>query len=150
EALRQISEQRFGVAVVRSHGELPSIIDRCHRFRATDLAGLFALAKDLARITADLFDAEALNSIAGFQGKEKRGSLKALEAVVAMDTGGPAARAILGPLFGIYELRLGDAHLPKNDQEEAFRLVGVDMDMPPVKQGYHILHACVAALTQIA
>lgn len=56
EALSELSKTLYGTSFVREHEKTPEILQKIHRFRATDLNGLFALAKDLARVTADCLD----------------------------------------------------------------------------------------------
>lgn len=150
ELVAESSTQTYGVSFVRSHSDVLQIASRCHRFRAVDRPGLFALAKDLARLTADLFDAEALKAQLGLPSTEKLGSIKAMERVVALSVGVKDARDIMGPVVGIYEMRLGDAHLPKKEQGEALQLAGVDENQPLVNQGYQLVHACVRALYRIS
>jgi hypothetical protein len=120
ELLGTVSMTEYGKSFVRHHDQTPTIIQQCNRFRAVDRAGLLALAKDL----------------------------KALERVLSSKLGQEAASRLMAPLFGIYDLRLGDAHLPRSDQEEAFRMIGIPADAPFVHQGRLLIHACVSALHQ--
>lgn len=143
------SKRVYGVSFVRVHEELDEILERTHRFRAVDRPGLFALAKDLARVTADLLDVTAIKSALPPERREKLGSLKAMERVLASRIGDAEARRLMGPLFGIYDLRLGDAHLPGADLREAFRLAGLDESCPLVHQGRQLIHACVSTLYSI-
>jgi len=53
------------------------------------------------------------------------------------------AYAVMSPLFGIYDLRLADAHLPSSDVDDALERVGIDKAVPYVFQGYQLMHACV-------
>lgn len=53
-------------------------------------------------------------------------------------------------LVGVYELRLGDAHLPSEKLQEAFRLAGVSQEEPPLLRGAHLIHNVTAALFRIA
>jgi hypothetical protein len=55
----------------------------------------------------------------------------------------------MAPLFGIYDVRLADAHLPNTDADEALRRVGVDANAPFVVQGFQLLHECVGTLYNI-
>jgi hypothetical protein len=108
EALDGAFQARFGHPLIPPHPERDQIISRTHRFRATDLEGLLALAKDLARLTADSFDASALNGALGLKREDRMGSLKALQAVLASIVGDASARKLMGPLVGVYDLRLGE------------------------------------------
>jgi len=150
ELLANVVKEKFGITIMRPHDDLEDVIRRCHRFRALDLAGLYALAKDLARVTADSIDASAIHKLIDLAKNEKLGSLKSLERLVAKKTGAEDARRILGPLVGIYELRLLDAHLPSNSASDSFRLVGIDESVAPVHQGLQLLDACVSSIFSIA
>ena len=138
------------ITLRRQHDYVAELIPRIHRFRAIDRKGLFALAKDLARITADDIDKRKLQAIVAPPKGECWGSLKSLEKVLATKIDPANARSMLGPLVGVYELRLADAHLPSDDAvDDAMRLIGVDDASPFVVQGYQLLHAAVAAIYQI-
>jgi hypothetical protein len=122
------------------------LIAHAHRFRATDKEGLFALAKDLARLTADSIDASALQKLVSPPQGIKWRSLKSLENLLATRIDPNRARAMLGPLFGIYDLRLADAHLASQELSDALSKVNVDQNAPYVTQGYQLLHACVSSI----
>jgi hypothetical protein len=70
--------------------------------------------------------------------------------LLASKIGSEKARAILTPLVGIYDLRLGDAHLPSSKIDDAFMLVGIDQTALTVFQGYQLLYACVSSFYRIA
>lgn len=55
------------------------LLNKLHRFRATSKEGLFELAKDVARITADSFDSQSIQTIVIPSKGEKWGSLKSVE-----------------------------------------------------------------------
>jgi hypothetical protein len=82
--------------------------------------------------------------------KENWGSLKSLEKVLAAVTGEKRAHATLGPLHGIYNLRLADAHIASKDLDEAYALAQVDRALPFVMQGRDLLVTCVTSLHAIA
>jgi len=149
EAINEFGAKRFGIRIFREHEQFSTLISRAHRFRVLDWNGFLALAKDLARLTADSIDAAALHKAVSAPKESKLGSLKALELLVAKHSDASRARSLLGPLFGIYDLRLGDAHLPSSDLKEALALVGVNDQLPSVTQGYQLLDSCVTALVSI-
>lgn len=150
QLLHDLSEEKLGESVLRQHGRMPEIAARCHRFRAVDANGLYALAKDLARLTADLIDVAAVRRLLSLPKDDSLGSLKLLEQLLATRIPDDEARSLLSPLVGIYELRLVDAHLPSNDVEEALMLAGVDPEIPTVLQGLHLMDSCVSAIDAIA
>jgi hypothetical protein len=147
--LQRLAETELGIILIRPHDQVPDLIRRAHRFRATDKDGLFALAKDLARLTAHSIDASALQKLAAPPKGMKWGSLKSLENVLATKISADRARTILGPLVGIYELRLADAHLSSGELSHALNLVKLDQGAPYVTQGYQLLHACVSSIYEI-
>jgi hypothetical protein len=150
DLLNELTIRKFGFRLFRPHDRFQALIKEIHRFRSTDKANFFSLAKDLARLTADAIDAAAIQKIVKPPKEEKWGSLKSLEKLVALKHGPAKARSLLGPLFGIYEMRHADAHLPKSDTESQLELARVDKMATPVIQGYQLLHSCVSSLYSIA
>jgi hypothetical protein len=125
---------------------LPSI----HRFRAVDNSGFYSLAKDLARVTADNLDTAAMQSIIRPPKGTKWGSLKTLENLLATKIDADAAYSVMSPLFGVYELRQADAHLPSSQLDGAMALLNVDRSLPTVFQGYQLLYVCVSSIYAVA
>lgn len=150
EELDQAFAAKHGKPLLREHQATPEILRSIHRFRATDHAGLLALAKDVARLTADSIDTTGLHSIVPPPKGEKWGSLKSLEKVLASLDPAVDARKLMSPLAGVYDLRLGDAHLPSEKVEEAFALVGIDRTLPMVVQGGQVLMATAWTLHRAA
>lgn len=143
--------KRFGIALFRAYPEPVEVFKPCHRFKALSESGLYGLAKDLVRVVVEHIDAAALQKIVAPPDREKRGSLKSLEKVLATVIGGKDAHAALGALHGIYNLRLADAHVfSKDELDEAYALTRVDRALPFVMQGRDLLIACVNSLHLIA
>ena len=149
ENLNEISKSRFACEVIRRHADYERLLRSIHRFRAIDEHGFYALAKDIARITADSIDSNALQKIVPVPTGQKRGSLKSLESVLASVINPSDAVTIMAPLFGAYDLRLADAHLPPSDIENAFERVNAERNPPWIEQGARLLHAVVSSLTRI-
>jgi len=152
-AINDIDEVFFnatGKRLMLEHPQRDAILREVHRFRATDLAGVFALAKDVARLTADSIDVAVLQELVSPPRGEKWGSLKSLEKVLATLVSPEGARALLTPLVGAYELRLMDAHLPGSDTESPAALAGIDTLWPPIQQGFHLIRNSAEALRNIA
>ena len=147
--LQTLAQAKLEITIRRQHDYVAELLPLIHRFRATDRKGLFALAKDLARITADDIDERQLQTIVVPPKGECWGSLKSLEKVLATKIDPADARKMLGPLVGVYKLRLADAHLPSDDVDAALCLIGVDDSSPFVMQGYQLIHAAVAAIYHI-
>lgn len=150
ELLGRVTKAKLGATILRPHKDLPVILQRSHRFRALDRHGLFALAKDVTRLTADSIDAIELQKHFSLAKGEKLGSIKSLERLLATKIEPGVARKLLGPLAGIYDLRLADAHLPADTIQDSLALVGIDEAVSFVHQGCQLLHACVTSLIEIA
>ncbi len=149
EELNQNCKSRFGFEPIRHHAEQDRLFRFIHRFRAIDEPGFYSLAKDIARITADSIDSHSLQLVAPVPEGQKRGSLKSLESALGTVINPSDAAFIMAPLFGTYDLRLADAHLPSSDIADAFERVNAERAAPWVHQGTRLLHAVVSSLTQI-
>ncbi len=150
ESLSALVKSRFGISLITEHSSRAEIFPRIHRFRATDLAGLYALAKDVARVTVDSFDVAAMRKFLRLdQSEAKLGSLKCLERLIGKVVGPPVAGTLIAPLFGVYDLRLADAHLPNERASEVLRGFGIENGMPMVIQGLWLLDSCVGGIYKI-
>jgi len=149
-ALNDAFTTRFGRALLRPHADSAEVFKSCHRFKALSASGLYGLAKDLVRAAVEHIDTKALHQIVAPPDKENWGSLKSLEKVLAMVIGEKSAHTALGPLHGIYNLRLADAHVASKDLDEAYALARVDRTLPFVMQGRDLLVTCVTSLHTIA
>lgn len=141
--LNELAKTKIGIRLIREHQDVPDLLARTHRFRATDKAGFFSLAKDLARLTADSFDPREIKKVVQPPTDANWRSLKLLEALVAQRIAPRVAHQNLGPLFAIYDLRHGDAHLSSSDLTGPMKLLQIDQNAPYVMQGYRLVHACV-------
>jgi hypothetical protein len=148
--LNEIGLQLIGEPIFSKHDKHEDIVRRAHRFRAIDKEGLYALAKDMARLTADSINKQALKKVLQPPKKENWESLKLLEKLLATKISSEKANAVMSPLFGIYELRLADAHLPSSKLHESMAKVGVIPESVLVNQGYQLLDSCVSTLYNIA
>ncbi|MCG2821467.1 MAG: hypothetical protein L6371_06265 [Candidatus Atribacteria bacterium] len=144
------AKNKLGIKLLKEHESIPELLKKTHRFRALDRTGLFSLAKDMARITADSLDVASIQTIVQPPKNIKWGSLKSLEHLISIKVGPEVARSILSRFFGVYELRHGDAHLPSSQINEALTLIGIDQSLPYIYQGYQLLHACVSSIFSIA
>ncbi len=140
----------LGQPLLRSHPDIEDIQMTTHRFRALNKAGLLALAKDVARLTAERIEMAPLRSTVVPPKGENWGGLKSLEKALSTLVPPEAARSLLSPLVGAYELRKGDAHLASSDLPKAWSMAGVDPDAPWPWQGAQLINACALALTSIA
>lgn len=149
-ALNEITYKKLGIRVLREHEHIPRILKVAHRFKAINKEGLYALAKDVARLTADSIDATAIQKIVSPPKGVKWRSLKSLEKLLASKIDPNVARSMVGPLVGAYELRHGDAHLPSSELDTAFSLLQVNQSDPFVHQGCQMLVSIVTSIYTIA
>ncbi|MBZ4376070.1 hypothetical protein [Corallococcus sp. AS-1-6] len=130
---------RWKAPLLRQHPQAPSILLAIHRFRALNPEGLLALAKDIARLTADSIDVGPLQALVPLAKGEKRSSIKSLERALATIVPPEEARRLTSPLVGVYELRLGDAHLPAADMNNSFTLAGIDPSVSTIRQAMQMM-----------
>ena len=147
--LRKLAQAKLKIKLFRQHPEVAALMPRLHRFRATSEAGLLELAKDLIRVTAEDMDTKQLKAIVDSSKDQDLGSLKLLEKVLSSKIGSEKARSLLGPLVGVYDLRVADAHLVSTDLDEPMKLTRVDPTSPFVVQGRQLLYSMVDAVEQI-
>ncbi|WP_216312344.1 hypothetical protein [Pseudomonas sp. BF61] len=149
DALNSGFQKVTGKQLFGEHHALDEIFRRIHRFRALEKTGVLELAKDLARVTVESLDGDALSVLAPTPKGMKPGSVKHLEA--ALQKGGTLehARSLTKVLVGINELRQADAHLPSSEFTKAFGLVGIDQLADPVVQGRQMLESLVESLAQM-
>lgn len=149
EALDDVFGSAIGAPLFRPHPESQTILGRISRFRALSPGGLFALAKDLSRVIADQIDVAALQKVVPPPKEEKWASLKSLEKYLASMVDADRARKLLGPLAGAYDLRLSDAHMPKAELDNAYRLVRVNPTDISIAQGFNLIASVASALIAI-
>ena len=149
DRLDELFRQWLGATLFKHHDATPTILKAVHRFRGLEQNGLLALAKDLARLTADRIDIMGLRSACAPPKGQTWGSLKSLENALGTILPKDQARSLLTPLVGIYELRLGDAHLPSSTVDDAFNMIGIDRTTHAVGQGYQLLAQAANALSAI-
>lgn len=147
--LNRLGKEKLGFPIFKEHDQIPQLLTDSHRFRAVDKASLLSLAKDLARLTADSIDTASIQKMMPPPKGEKWGSLKSLQNLLASQIGTEEAKHLVGPLVGIYKLRLGDAHLQSSEIDEAFALARIDPALPSIFQGYQLLDSCVACIHEI-
>ncbi len=150
EQLNKASVAKFGWKILQDHAYVDELLPHVHRFRSLNRDGLQVLAKDLARIVVDRIDALEIQKTIPPPKNEKWAGLKSLEKLLATKIGDKSAHDIIGPLHGIYTLRLSDAHLPGGDADEAMALAKIDTREPYVYQGLDMLGICVGTIWLIA
>jgi hypothetical protein len=139
----------YGGPLFRSHDNREIVLGRVHRFRAIEGGGLLALAKDVARLTADSIDIALLRKEIKPPPDASMGSLKLLQAFLSQKTDAESARSAMTPLVGIYELRLGDAHLPSEKIRDAYQLLHIRPESKPLHQATTLLDEACSSLSTI-
>lgn len=109
------------------------------RFSSMDHASLLRLAKDLIRIFSDRLDVRSLQKLSNHPDKEKLGSNKLLQSILAQKAGEERARGVFAAIAGAYDMRLGDAHPTSSKIGEAFQLAGIDTAASYLRQGEQLI-----------
>lgn len=150
DRLGAVVQKRWGIPLY--HAEIDrGILRSAHRFTAVNHDGLLNLAKDLTRLFSDRVDAVTLQQTTlPKQPKEPYAAINAIRYTLGTMIPDADAEAICGPLFGIYYLRLADAHLPGNDLDRAYKSANVDPSKPFVIQAHDMLVAFVTTLVRVA
>jgi hypothetical protein len=150
DVLNDIFMHRVGAPLFCPHREAISILRSVHRFRALEPKGIYALAKDIIRLTADRINAEALKEIVPPPKGEKWNSIKSLEKYLATIIPSDDARKMMAPLVGVYKLRLADSHLPASSLQEAHEMAGVDPNAPALVQGSCMIVSVTRVFAEVA
>ena len=151
DALDVAFSSRYGARLLREHNSLQGLLRRAHRFIAAEPDGLLELSKELTRLFIERIDIDAITAALALPKTDKKpGSLKALEKLAAHHGSNAAARKMMAPLFGIYDLRLADAHIGSSKIASGKARAAVDDSSPPVMQGRQLLQSFVATLNRIA
>src|SRR5690554_52602 len=109
------------------------------RFASKDQASLLRLAKELIRIFSDRLDVRELRKLSTHSNKDKLGSNKLLEDVLAQKVGLEKARKVFGPIAGAYDMRVGDAHPTSSKIGDALALSGIDNSNSFLRQGEQLI-----------
>ncbi len=150
ESLDTAFRKHYGVNLLREHEAVESLLRRAHRFQAVEVGGLLELAKELTRLFVERVDVDAVVAqIALAKGEKKPGSLKAIERLLSGMVSVDEARTVMAPLFGIYDLRLADAHLGSGLIDTGKKRAGVDDGAPAAMQGRQLLQGFVNTITRI-
>lgn len=151
EQLNSVFTTKFGRPLLRTHDSVPALLRRLHRFQAVEPDGLLELAKDATRLFVERLDVDAIAAQLSLTKGEKRpGSLKLLETLLAGFSTEAEAQKTMAPLFGIYDLRLADAHLGSSRIDSGLSRAGVDTKLPSPMQGRQLLENFNATLLRLS
>lgn len=127
------------------------ILKKIHRFVSINENGLYVLAKDIARVTADSFDISLLKEILGNKKEHKElKSLRLLRELLSSKVSEGDAEKIIEPLDAAYLLRISDAHIPSKEQIDlALKTLKINPEINDVEKGRILIHECVNCLATI-
>ncbi|MEM1370082.1 MAG: hypothetical protein AAGG02_19170 [Cyanobacteria bacterium P01_H01_bin.15] len=131
--------QEFNISLYTHSIEHSITMKRISRFASKDQASLLRLAKELVRVFSDRLAVRELRQLSTHPKKEKLGSNKLLEDVLAQKVGVDKARKVVGPIFGAYDMRVGDAHPTSSKIGGALRLAGIDDSKSFLRQGEQLI-----------
>lgn len=131
--------QEFNVALFNHDIDDAAAMQHVSRFASKDQASLLRLAKDLVRMFSDRLDVRELRKLSTHADKEKLGSNKLLQDVLAQKVGAEKARLIFGAIAGAYDMRVGDAHPTSSNIRAALKLAGIDESGSFLRQGEQLI-----------
>lgn len=138
--LEQGFRDKFGVELFSHSIDDKSAMQHVSRFHSRDQASLLHLAKEIIRIFSDRLNVRELRKLSNHKEKDKLGSNKLLQSVLAKQVGEETARKVLGPVVGAYEMRVGDAHPTGSKIGDALKLAGIDESFSYLRQGEQLIH----------
>lgn len=139
----------YGVALFLSDIDDAASMQHVSRFASKDQASLLRLAKELVRIFSDRLDVRSLRKLSSHPDKEKLGSNKLLQSILAQKVGELRAREVFAAIAGAYDMRVGDAHPTSSTIGEALKLAGIDTSASYLRQGELLIHNFGNAVWQI-
>ena len=131
--------QEFTVSLYTHDIEHAEAMKHISRFVSRDQTSLLRLAKELVRVFSDRLDVRELRKLSTHSNKEKLGSNKLLEDVLAQKIGADKARCVLGPIVGAYDMRVGDAHPTSSNIGDALKLAEIDESKSFLRQGEQLI-----------
>lgn len=138
--LEQGFRDKYGVELFSHSIDDESAMQQVSRFHSKDQASLLRLAKEIIRVFSDRLNVRELRKLSTHKEKDKLGSNKLLQDVLAKQVGEERARTVLGPVVGAYEMRVGDAHPTGSKIGEALTLAGIDESFSYLRQGEQLIH----------
>lgn len=142
EAMKMLEsrfKQEFDVSLFSHDIDRSEALKKISRFASKDQASLLRLAKEVVRVFSDRLNVRELRSLSTHSNKDKLGSNKLLQDVLAQKVGADTARKVFGPIVGAYDMRVGDAHPASSNIGEALELAGIDDENTFLKQGQQLI-----------
>jgi len=129
----------FNISLYSHAVDYPATMNHVSRFASKDQASLLRLAKELVRIFSDRLNVRELRKLSTHSDKEKLGSNKLLQDVLAQKIGVDKARRVFGPIVGAYDMRVGDAHPTSSKIGDAMKLAEIDESKSFLRQGEQLI-----------
>ncbi len=131
--------KEFNVSLFSHAVDYPAIMKHISRFASKDQVSLLRLAKELVRVFSDRLDVRELRKLSKHPNKEKLASNKLLQDVLAQKIGEDTAQRVFGPIVGVYDMRVGDAHPTSSKIGDALELAGIDESKSFLRQGEQLI-----------
>ncbi len=131
--------QKFNISLYTHEIEHAAAMENISRFASRDQTSLLRLAKELVRVFSDRLDVRELRKLSTHSNKEKLGSNKLLEDILAQKIGTDKARLVFGPIVGTYDMRVGDAHPTSSKIGDALKLAEIDESKSFLRQGEQLI-----------
>lgn len=139
EILEAGFRQEFQTSLFSRAIDHETAIKSISRFASKDQTSLLRLAKELIRVFSDRLNIPKLRELSTHSDKNKLGSNKLLEDILSQRVGAEKARSVFGPIVGVYNMRLGDAHPTSSKISDALKLAGIDENKSFLKQGEQLI-----------
>jgi hypothetical protein len=137
--LEAVFRQEYSISLFTHDINEVAVRRQVSRFISMDQASLLRLAKEIVRVFSDRLNVQELRKLSTHVEKEKLGSNKLLQEVLAQKIGSDEAREIFGRIVGAYDMRVGDAHPTGSKIADALRLAGIDEDKSYLRQGEQLI-----------
>jgi len=147
--LERSFKQKHGFALFNHEIVDQDAMQIVSRFVSTDRAGLLRLAKELVRVFSDRLNVRELRKLSTHADREKLGSNKLLQDILAQKVGVEKARSVFGVIAGVYDMRVADAHPTGDKVADALILAGIDTDQSYLKQGEQLIYNFGSTLFQV-
>ncbi|WP_418116144.1 hypothetical protein ABL840_37365 [Variovorax sp. NFACC27] len=130
----------YGISLFTHDIDDAAAMQHVSRFTSKDQASLLRLAKEIVRMFSDRLNVRELRKVAVHADKDKLGSNKLLQDVLAQKVGDEKARRIFAEIAGTYDMRLGDAHPTGSRIADAIELAGIDQSLSFLRQGERLIN----------
>jgi hypothetical protein len=139
EILETSFHQEYSVSLFSHCIDISDVSKYISRFASKDQPSLLRLAKELVRVFSDRLDVRELRKLSLHPDKEKLGSNRLLQDILAQKVGPKKARDVFGPIVGAYDMRVGDAHPTSSKIGDALKLAGIDDTKSFMRQGEQLI-----------